>query len=79
MRIDLHVHSSQRSGCARSTEAEQIAAARRRGLDALAFTDHHRLVPPEHLERLNDLHAPFRIFSGIEIEVAEEHLVVLGV
>lgn len=80
MRIDLHVHTSARSGCGRSTEEEIIRAAVSFGLDAVAFTDHHRLVPPDRLVELNAAFAPFRVFQGIEITVLEdEHLVVLGV
>lgn len=80
MKIDLHVHSSERSPCAVSGEAEQILAAIERGLDALAFTDHGQLIPPEHLDALNRAYAPFRIFGGIEITLLErEDVLVLGV
>ncbi len=80
MKIDLHVHSSERSPCARSREEEQIQAAIACGLDAMVFTDHGRLVPQTHLEALNQKYAPFRIFGGIEITVEEkEDVLVLGV
>ncbi len=80
MRIDLHVHTVERSSCAVSGEEEQILTAIDRGLDAIAITDHARLVPPEHVEALNRRYAPFRIFGGIEITVHEnEDLLVLGV
>ena len=79
MRIDLHVHSSERSTCARSREEEQIQAAIACGLDAMVFTDHGRLVPQTHLQTLNQKYAPFRIFGGIEITVEErEDILVLG-
>jgi len=80
MKIDLHVHTIERSPCAVSSEAEQIMTAIDRGLDAIVVTDHARLVPAEHLEALNRYYAPFRIFGGIEITVQEkEDLLVLGV
>ncbi len=80
MRIDLHVHTIERSPCGVSSEDEQILTAMDRGLDALAFTDHETLVPLEHLEALNRDFAPFRIFGGIEITVKEkEDVLVLGV
>ncbi|MBN1269015.1 MAG: NUDIX domain-containing protein [Kiritimatiellae bacterium] len=79
MKIDLHVHSSERSGCGTAPDDEMILAAKARGLDALVFTDHDRLVPPERLLDLNRRHAPFRVFGGIEILVREdEHLLVYG-
>ncbi len=80
MKIDLHVHTKERSPCGRSGEEEMIQAAIAFGLDGLAFTDHHRLVPLDRLEALNRKYVPFRIFDGIEISVTEgEDVLVLGV
>jgi len=79
MRIDLHVHCSERSACGRSTEEEQIIAAIESGLDAIAFTDHNRLVPERHIQELNEKYNPFRVFGGIEINVSEEDVIVLGI
>lgn len=79
MKIDLHVHARERSGCATMDEQSQIRAAIAAGLDGLAFTDHNRLVPKERLTYLNEKFAPFRIFTGIEVSADEEHWVVLGV
>ncbi|HQE91688.1 MAG TPA: PHP domain-containing protein [Anaerolineae bacterium] len=79
MKIDLHVHTTERSLCADSSEQEQILTAIERGLDAIVITDHGRLVPPEHIEALNRQYAPFRIFGGVEITVQEnEDVLVLG-
>jgi predicted metal-dependent phosphoesterase TrpH len=79
MKIDLHVHSSERSGCGRSSEEEQIQAAIRRGLDGLVFTDHHKLVPASRLAALNEKYAPFRIFGGVEISLnVGEDILVIG-
>lgn len=79
MKIDLHVHTKERSACGKATENEQIAAAMAAGLDALAFTDHNLLLPPDRLLELNAIYAPFRIFGGVELDVEGEHLVVLGI
>jgi len=79
MKIDLHVHTRERSACAQASEEEQIRAAIAAGLDAIAITDHHRLVPPEHLAELNRRYAPFRIFGGIEMTIGKEDFLVLGV
>jgi len=78
MKIDLHVHSKERSACGRASEEEQIRAAMAAGLDAIVFTDHHRLAPLERLKELNDRYAPFRIFGGIEITTNGEDVLVLG-
>lgn len=78
MRIDLHVHASNRSACATDDEESQIRAAMKAGLDGLAFTDHFKLVPDGRLAELRRLFAPFRIFSGIEITADQEDWLVLG-
>lgn len=78
-RVDLHVHTSERSGCARSTEEQQIHAAIANGLDAIAITDHERLIPQDHLELLNAKYAPFRILSGIELRFGVEDVLVVGI
>jgi predicted metal-dependent phosphoesterase TrpH len=77
--MDLHVHSRERSACSRAGELELVQAAVNAGLDGLAFTDHDRLTPPARLEHMNRKFAPFLIYGGIEITLAEEHVVVLGI
>jgi predicted metal-dependent phosphoesterase TrpH len=79
MRIDLHVHSSERSDCGQATEEAQIRAAIAGGLDALVFTDHWRFVPLPRLKRLNEQYAPFKIFSGIEVTADDEDWIVVGI
>jgi predicted metal-dependent phosphoesterase TrpH len=80
MKVDLHVHSSERSICSKATEHELIRAAIAAGLDGLAFTDHDRLVPAQRLAELNRSFAPFKIFGGVEITLHDdEHIVVLGI
>ena len=79
MKIDLHVHASERSVCATIGEEQQIQAAIAAGLDAIAFTDHHRFMTVERLDELNNLYSPFRVFNGIEISVDGEDILVFGV
>ena len=76
--IDFHVHTSERSSCATATQDEQIQAAIHSDLNAIAITDHARLVPETELARLNQVYAPFRIFSGIEINADGEDWLVIG-
>ena len=79
MNIDLHVHCSERSTCAHSSEEEQVRAAIAAGLDAIVFTDHHHMVPFGRLEALNRQFAPFRVFSGVEVTADGEDCLVYGV
>jgi len=81
MRIDLHVHTSEYSACAISTEKEQIEAAIARGLDGIALTEHGFQRAQSYLERLNEKYAPFKIFTGVEVNItgSYEDILVIGV
>jgi len=80
LKIDLHLHSSDRSSCGHSTGEEMIVAAKGFGLDAVCFTEHNVLTPEAWLAEANENHAPFKVFSAVEISVTRlEHCIVLGV
>jgi len=79
IKLDLHVHSQERSACAKSSAEEMISAAIERGLDGLVFTDHDRLMPPQRVADLQEAYAPLAIYGGIELTVGVEHVLVLGV
>ena len=78
MKIDFHVHTSNRSSCARSDEILMIEQAIASGLDAVAITDHNLLVPPDRLAALNSRYAPFQILHGVEVVADQEDWLVLG-
>lgn len=79
MKIDLHIHTRERSPCASASEEEQIQAAIAAGLEAIVITDHFRLIAPHRLAALNRQYAPFRIFGGIEVTLEGDDFLVLGV
>ncbi len=85
MKIDLHVHTTERSACSNSSEDEQIRAAIDAELDAIAISDHDLLVTNQRLGELNLQYMPFKIYGGIEVSVWDvhlstfEHFLVLGV
>ncbi|GKX67320.1 PHP domain-containing protein [Inconstantimicrobium mannanitabidum] len=83
MKIDLHLHTSERSKCSIATEEQQIKAAISYGLDAIVISDHNKLVPVQHIEELNEKYKPFKIFGGIEITIhgnnnMNEDILVIG-
>ena len=78
MKIDLHVHARERSLCCRSSQKAQVEAAIAAGLDAIVFTDHHRLVPAEKLAELNQTYSPFKVFGGVELTIGGEKNLVSG-
>ncbi len=79
MKIDLHVHTAERSRCGKSSEDDQIRAAVAAGLDAIVLTDHRRFAPPATIARWNRDFWPFKVFNGIEITASEHDFLVLGV
>lgn len=79
MNVDLHVHTIERSPCAIVSEIYQIETAIKAGLDGIAITDHYTLVPRQRLLALNEIYAPFKIFTGIELSAGPNDWLVLGV
>jgi predicted metal-dependent phosphoesterase TrpH len=56
-----------------------LATARELGLGGIAITDHDRLVGEAELGELARRFAPLRLFTGIEVTIGEEHVLVHGV
>jgi predicted metal-dependent phosphoesterase TrpH len=80
MKIDLHLHTAERSGCAMSSAVDQLAAARAAGLGAVAITDHHALTTPADRAVWHDLFPDLLVLPGIEITLDEEYedILVIG-
>ncbi len=83
LRGDLHCHSTWTDG--KLSIAEMAAAARARGYDYMALTDHSKalamtggldeqrlLTQVEEITELNRLLAPFRILTGIEVDILRD-------
>ncbi|MCL6611224.1 MAG: PHP domain-containing protein [Peptococcaceae bacterium] len=77
MIIDLHVHTSAYSPCSKLDPEEAVRAAKSLGLDGICFTEHGRVWPASELERLS-ARWDFPVFSGIEVETREGHMLVFG-
>ncbi len=80
MKVDLHLHTKERSSCSIAPEREQILSAIKHGLDAIFITDHDVNIPQSHIKDLNRQYPELKIFSGIEIRTADygEDVLVLG-
>ena len=81
LKIDLHVHASERSGvrdfAAKKTMIRPAMAGRAgRHWPLPTIT---AWWPPWRLAELNALYAPFRIYPGIEITADDEDWLVIGV
>jgi predicted metal-dependent phosphoesterase TrpH len=79
MKVDLHVHTRERSGCTNASEEEQVVAAMERGLDMIAVTDHHRFIPATRVDELNIRFAPFMVLPAIELTTDVGDILVYGV
>ena len=78
VKLDLHVHASERSACARSIEEDQIRAAIAAGMHGMAFTDHHAQMSEGHLAELNHKYRPFVIYTGVEVTAEHEDWLIWG-
>jgi len=75
--IDLHVHTFPASACAADSAEVMVEAARKKGLNALCFTDHNHVWPEKEVDRLMALF-DFQIFRGNEIMTDQGDMLVFG-
>ncbi len=69
MKIDLHCHTLEHSGCAQAPAVEMLLSARERGLDGVAITDHHHHLTAKEQAALQQAVPDVRIFRGAEVSV----------
>jgi len=80
---DLHVHTTATDGA--NTIEEMVAAARRRGYQYLAITDHSKAVTvahglnesalrrhADHIRRIGESIQDFRLLAGIEVDILKD-------
>lgn len=67
MFIDLHVHTSRYSGCARNTPEEMVTAAIAAGLDGMVITEHEVMWERQELAALQSQFPQIKLFRGVEI------------
>ncbi len=79
LKIDLHMHTSERSSCSEISETRLIKKAIKAGLDAIVITDHWKFVPQETLARFQAEYPMITVFSGIEITANDEDILVYGI
>jgi len=78
MKFDLHIHSNYSDGHA--SVPEIIEAARRRGLDGIAITDHDTMKGITAARRyIDEQKIDLILIPGVEVTTSEGHLLVLGV
>jgi len=79
MRIDCHFHTTQHSCCSLVSPQQACKLAIERGLDALIFTEHGVYWEQDRLDALQVRYPQVRLYSGIEVALAEGyHVVAFG-
>ena len=77
MIIDLHVHESMHSPCAKMTLEEAVASARLHGLDGICITNHDSMeIQNDAAEYLRAVDFP--VFIGVELSTVDGHIVAFG-
>lgn len=76
LKLDLHLHTDA-SPDGVSTLLEMTRAARLRGLDGVAITDHDHLLTPEEAE-LATTETGLIVIPGVEVSTSAGHLLVLS-
>ncbi len=78
MRFDLHIHSNYSDG--HDDVKAILKAAKKRGLDGIAITDHDSLGGSRAARRIiRDHKIEIALITGVEVTTSEGHLLVLGV
>jgi len=80
MKADLHMHALPHSADALSGAGEMMEAAKRKGVGAVAFTDHGYLrgkMTAGDLLGMGEMHG-VRVFPGVEIETHRATILVYG-
>jgi predicted metal-dependent phosphoesterase TrpH len=77
MKFDLHIHSNYSDG--RADVKDIIEAAKRRGLDGIALTDHDTMRGiPAAKKYIDEQNIDLVLIPGVEVTTSEGHLLVLG-
>jgi predicted metal-dependent phosphoesterase TrpH len=76
LRLDLHVHTSHSYDGLCSVD-EVVAAAKTKGLDGIAITDHNSIAGHPEAKKLSK--SGFLVIPGVEVASADGHIVGLGV
>lgn len=76
LRLDLHVHTSHSIDGLYSV-GEMVAAAKAKGLNGIAITDHNTITGHREAEKFSK--DGFLVIPGIEVSSADSHIVGLGV
>jgi predicted metal-dependent phosphoesterase TrpH len=78
MKIELHLHTTRYSPCARATPEQMMQRLVAAGYEAVYITEHDAVWRADELADLGEQFPSLRIFGGVELTIGAHHLLVLG-
>lgn len=81
MKIQLHLHTSLYSSCAKAAPERLMEKLIETGFDATFITEHNAVWRDWEVERLQERYPDIKIYPGVEITIGQnsfQHLLVLG-
>lgn len=79
MKIDMHVHTSKYSSCAKMTPEQMVQGAIASGMDGVVITEHNYLWTMEEIKELQVKYPQLKILRGIEVSTDQGHFLVYGI
>jgi len=81
MLVDIHLHTTRYSQCAKCAPDAMMAAAEAAGLDGVVITEHHATWGDDEIDALRKAHPGLRIFRGMEVTTdrGRADVLVLGI
>ncbi len=73
LKIDLHTHTNRYSSCSRLTPERLCQIALKRGLDAIAITEHDYQWSKSEVAELQARYPALKIYAGVEISCDDRH------
>lgn len=81
MKVELHLHTSRYSACARASARELMTRCIHCGYEAVYITEHDAIWSTWEMDELQSEFPWIKIFGGVELTISYEplrHLIVLG-
>jgi len=77
-KIDLHVHTSRYSPCSHLAPEDLAALIPDSGLDGIVISEHDWQWSPDEIKGLQESVEHVRLYSAVEVSLAEGHFLVVG-
>jgi predicted metal-dependent phosphoesterase TrpH len=76
--LDMHVHTTAYSDCAKMSPDEMAERAREVGLDGAVITEHNTIWSDEEIADLRERFPDLALFRGVEVSAKKHHVLLYG-